>query len=584
LNRCNSAGDQHSMSIQMKEELIQKLEELIKVEITDEILSKADELKNEYLKVFEEVNREQLQKFMEEGGSSDDFEARKDPLDSRFSELMHILSDREHKYRKLQADEVTSKYKAKEQVIAELEKLIAEETNIGKAFHAFKDLQNKWNEIGNVPNRDYKNLQSVYHRHVHNFYYNMKLSKDLRELDFKRNYEQRTQLLSKIESLIPMDSIKGIERMINLYRMEWSELGPTASETVEPLRTKYRELIGQVYQKIRGFYQERQKEEAVNIEQKKKILERAEGIAAENFDSPKQWQTMTDTMNSLFDEWKKIGFGPKKENEQVWEKFRTAMNGFYTKKRTFFNELKKGQKENRDRKVAIIEKAEAISKAAHENFDEPTKQILALQNEWKSAGHIEQWEENKLWKRFREACDHFFTAKREKFSERDSEQVKNLELKEELTKKVEAFTPSGNVEEDLKALRSFSDEWKTIQHVPYKEKQRIWERFKKALDDNYDKLKLESKQKHMLKFRNSVESLSQSEDSEHHLRREKNSIRERIGKLQATINQYENNLGFFRSSKGMGGLLTEVESNLARAKEEMDLLQKKLKMFSETQQ
>jgi hypothetical protein len=147
-----------------------------------------------------------------------------------------------------------------------------------------------------------------------------------------------------------------------------------------------------------------------------------------------------------------------------------------------------------------------------------------------------------------------------------------------------SFTPSGNVEEDLKALRSFSDEWKTIQHVPYKEKQRIWERFKKALDDNYDKLKLESKQKHMLKFRNSVESLSQSEDSEHHLRREKNSIRERIGKLQATINQYENNLGFFRSSKGMGGLLTEVESNLARAKEEMDLLQKKLKMFSETQQ
>lgn len=568
----------------MKEELIQKLEELIKVEVSDEVLAKADEIKNEYLKVFDEINREQLQKFMEEGGNSDDFEPRKDPLDARFSELMHILSDREHKYRKLLADEINSKLKAKESVINDLEKLIAEETNIGKAFHTFKELQNKWNEIGNIPNRDYKNLQSVYHRHVHNFYYNMKLSKDLRELDFKRNYEQRNQLLSKIESLIPMESIKGIERMINLYRMEWSELGPTAPETVEPLRTRYRELIGQVYQKIRGFYQERQKEESVNIEAKKKILERAEGIAAENFDTPKQWQTMTETINNLFEEWKKIGFGPKKENEEVWEKFRAALNNFYTKKRNYFGELKKGQKENRDRKIAIIEKAEAIAKEAHDNYDEPTKKILALQADWKNAGHIEQWEENKLWKRFREACDLFFNAKRERFSERDAEQVKNLALKEELIKKVEAFAPTGNVEEDLKVLRGFSDEWKTIQHVPYKEKQRIWERFKKALDENYDKMKLESKQKHLLKFRSSVESLSQSEDSEHHIRREKNNIRDRISKLQATINQYENNLGFFRNSKGMAGLLSEVESNLARAREEMDMLQKKLKMFSESAQ
>ncbi len=566
----------------MKEELIQKLEEFLKEEVTEDVLSKADEIKNEYIKVFDEINREQLQKFMEEGGISEDFEARKDPLDARFSELLHILSDREQKFRKLKANEIVSKLKSKEQVITDLEKLIAEETNIGKAFHAFKDLQAKWNEIGNIPNREYKNLQSIYHRHVHNFYYNMKLSKDLRELDFKRNFEQRTQLLAKIEALIPMDSIKGIERMINLYRMEWTELGPTPPETVEPLRTRYRELIGEVYQKIRGFYQERQKEEVTNIDQKKKLLERAEGIAAENFDTPKQWQTMTETFNKLFEEWKKIGFGPKKENEEVWEKFRTALNTFYTKKRGFFGEMKKVQKANRDRKIAIIEKAEAIAKGENENIDQASKQIITLQHEWKNAGHIEQWEENKLWKRFREACDLFFNSKREKYSERDGEQLKNLELKEELTKKVEAFVPSGNVEEDLKALRQFSDDWKVIQHVPFKEKQRIWEKFKKALDDRYDMLKLESKQMHMIKFRNSVESLSQSEDSGNMLRKEKSVIKDKISKLQATINQYENNLGFFRNSKNMGGLLTEVESNLTRAKEEMEMLQKKLKMFAET--
>jgi hypothetical protein len=411
----------------------------------------------------------------------------------------------------------------------------------------------------------------------------MKLSKDLRELDFKRNFEQRTQLLLKIESLLPMESVRGVERMINLYRMEWSELGPTAPETIEPLRTRYRELIGQVYQKIRADIQDRQKEETENLEIKKKLLERVKGIAEENFDTPKQWQTMTETLNKIFDEWKATGYGPKKENDKVWEEFRGSLNKFYGKKREFFGELKKGQKDNKDRKLAIIAKAEEISKGTYESLDEPTKQILQLQQDWKSAGQIEQWEENKLWKKFREACDAFFTIRREKFNARDAEYIKNLEQKEELVKRVEAFTPTGNHEEDLKAVRAFSDEWKTIQHVPIKEKQRIWEKFKKALDASYDKLKLESGQKHLLKFRNNVESLSQNEDSGGLLRKEKNAIKDKIKRLEATINQYENNLGFFRNSKNMAPLLTEVESNLSRAKEEMSMLQKKLKMFTEVQ-
>ena len=203
----------------MKEELLQQLEDLLKEDFSDETTSKADEIKNQYLKACDDVNNEKLQSFLVEGGLAEDFEPAKDPLDVRFGELMHILSDRESKFKKIKTSEVTSKLKEKEKVITDLEKLIAEETNIGKAFHAFKELQTKWNEIGNVPSKEYKNVQSIYHRHAHNFYYNMKLSKDLRELDFKRNFEQRSQLLVKIESLIPMESVKGIERLITLYRM-----------------------------------------------------------------------------------------------------------------------------------------------------------------------------------------------------------------------------------------------------------------------------------------------------------------------------------------------------------------------------
>ncbi|HNP48872.1 MAG TPA: DUF349 domain-containing protein [Bacteroidia bacterium] len=569
------------LTVSMKEELIAKLEDLTKENVSEETFSRADEIKNDYLRECDRLHQEQQQGFIADGGEPDAFEPPKDPLDHRFSELMHILSDRQSKFRKMKADEVDSKYKEKEAVIAELEKLIAEETNIGKAFQSFKELQNRWNEIGNVPTREYKNLQSVYHRHVHNFYYNMKLSKDLRELDFKRNHEHRVQLLSKIESLLPMDSIKGIERMINLYRMEWSELGPTAPETVEPLRNRYRELIGQVYQKIRDFYQERQKEEHSNIEAKKILLTRAQGIAEENFDTPKQWQTMTDTFNGIFDEWKKLGYGPKKENEQVWNEFRAALNKFYGKKREFFGDLKKTHKTNKDKKLAIIEKAESIAAAVHDSWDDVTKEVLQLQKDWKEAGHIEQWEENKLWKKFREACDKFFTGKREHFSSRDAEQSVNLAKKEELIKRIEDFSPSGKSDEDLKQLRDFSSEWKSIEHVPIRDKQRIWERYKKALDSKYDAMKLESSNLHLEKFRSNVELLSQSDEAGNLLRKEKNSIKEKINKLQATISQYENNLGFFRNSKNMGSLLQEVEQNLSRAKEEIEMLKKKLKLFSD---
>ena len=211
-----------------KDELIRQLEELARQEMTEEVTQKADELKNEYLRLSEHRNQELLEQFIAEGGVADDFEPRKDPDDGRFAELMHILQDRLEKAKKLKADEVQTQLKAKEAIVAELEKLVNEETNIGKAFNTFRELQNRWKEIGNLSHRDYRNIQSAYHRHVHNFYYNMKLSKDLRDLDFKRNHEHRTQLLTKIESLGQMESVKGVERLLNLYRMEWSELGPTA--------------------------------------------------------------------------------------------------------------------------------------------------------------------------------------------------------------------------------------------------------------------------------------------------------------------------------------------------------------------
>jgi hypothetical protein len=565
----------------MKQAIIDQLETLIKEEQTDELFSKAEELGSEYLKACDQHNHELLDLFVAGGGASADFEAPKDPLDNHFNELIHILNDREKKFKKQHAREASEKLVAKQQIVTDLEKLVGEETNIGRAFQQFKDLQAKWNEVGNVPLKEYKNVQSAYHRHVHNFYYNMKLSKDLKELDFKRNLEHRTALLSKIESLNQMESIKGMERLLNLYRMEWSELGPTAPETIEPLRTRYRELIAQALQRVRDFYHLRQEDEKKHLEDKKVLLERVQKISEENFDNARQWQTMTETIEKILDEWKKIGYAPKGDNDKVWHDLRSAINQFYTKKRNFFGDLKKIYKGNKEKKLAIIAKAEAICNEAHETWDEPTQKIIQLQRDWKDAGQIDYGDENKLWKKFRESCDKFFNSKNEFFKLRDADQYKNLELKEELIKRLEDFQLTGNAEEDLKTLKDFSAEWKNIPHVPFKDKERVYGKYKKALDAKYDSMKLESGQMHLLKFRNNIEMLAGSDHSDKLISKERNTIKDRIHKLQGTINQYENNMGFFTHSKNMGGLLKEVEENLAKAKEEMELLKKKLKMLTE---
>jgi hypothetical protein len=564
-----------------KEEIIQQLEALTKEEINEDVFVRADELNSEYVKACDQRNHELLDKHIEEGGNANDFTPPKDALDGHYNELIHILNDREKKFKKLQREEITAKLALKQQIVDELEKLLSDENNIGKGFHQFKDLQNRWTEAGNVPSKDYKSLQAAFHRHVHNFYYNLKLNKDLRELDFKRNLEFRTALLDKIESLLQVESIRGIEKMLHLYRLEWSDMGPTAIDTVEPLRTRYREVTGKVLQRIRDFYQERQKQEEQHLEAKKILLDRLQKISEENFDTPHQWSNMTNTIEKIQEEWKEIGYAPKDVNDKIWKDFRTALHIFFKKKRDFFATRKVENKEVREKKKALIERAESLASATHENWETPTEQIKELQKEWKETGRSERGEEEKLWKKFREACDKFFEAKRLAFKERDAELEQNLVRKEELVKRINEFEPSGQADKDVEALKAFSEEWKTIAHVPYKEKEKIYDKFKKALDSKYEKLKIDKSQRHLLKYKNNVEMLSQSGSPG--LRKEEQELKSRISKLRATVAQYENNLGFFANAKGMESLLKDANDNLSRSKEELTLLEQKLKLLKEAQ-
>lgn len=568
----------------MKQPLLDQLEELVREELTDDTFTKADEVKNQYLQACEQQNQMLLQTFISEGNEANDFTPPKDPLDVRFSEVMQIMVDREKKFRDSKKQETKQRLAAKQNIIAAIEALTnSEDQHIGKAFQEFKELQAKWKELGSVSDKEYKNIQATYHRHVHNFYYNMKLNKDLRDLDFKRNLEQRQSLLQKINSLLSLDNARDAEKLLRLYRMEWSECGPTHAETIDELRNRYRDAIAAVMEKIQLHQQEIAERQLQNLEAKKILVEKMEKIADDNFDTPKAFQAMTEIVQQHLEEWKKTGFASKEENDRIWESFKASMNKFYEKKKIFFAELKKESKSNKDKKIALTAQAEQLANNINEQWDEITKKIISLQKEWKLVGPIEHAEDNKLWKKFREACDVFFEAKRKKFEDRDKEQIDNLKKKEELILAISNYNLTGNVSDDLAALKEFSAAWKAIEFVPIKEKQRIFDAYKKALDAKYDSLKLESSQAHLVRFKNNIEMLSQSEGSQGILKKEKSSLAEKIKKVQHTITQYENNLGFFRNSKNTGSLLSEVENNLQKAKEELKMLQEKMKLFNQNQ-
>jgi hypothetical protein len=279
-----------------------------------------------------------------------------------------------------------------------------------------------------------------------------------------------------------------------------------------------------------------------------------------------------------------VGFASKEENDKIWQEFRTALNIFYKKKRDFFLNLKAENKSVKQKKNVLIEKAESIAAAKHETWDEPAEQLKELQKEWKESGHAAKGDDDRLWKRFRDACDKFFDARKDAFKERDAELLKNLELKEALVKKIDEFNPTGNVDADIEALKAFSNEWKSIQHVPFREKERIYDKYKKALDTKYELLKVDKSKKHLLKYRNSVDMMKSGGSSGNLLRKEEQDVKHRISKLRSTIAQYENNLGFFANAKGMESLLKDAQDNLNRTKEELKMLEQKLKLLKEATQ
>ncbi|PHR50034.1 MAG: hypothetical protein COA32_02560 [Fluviicola sp.] len=467
--------------------------------------------------------------------------------------------------------------KKKKALISKLKTVIAEEENIGAAFSAHKDINAEWKEIGDIPRDKRHDIQQEYSRLLEEFFYNMNIYKEIKDYDFKKNYDAKKSVVESLKDLLAIENIKEVESTLKQLQNEWEDIGPTKKELWEELKEEYWTSVKSLYDRIRKHYDERREQMKENIALKKAIIEKAQELVAKSRESVKDWNSHTKEILELQKEWKTIGFGPKSENKAVWKEFRGICDQFFEEKSEFFKEAQSEFNEVAEKKQALIDQVEQLK--TDTNWGGTTKKIIDIQKRWKRMGNAGQKNEQRLWKTFRAACDFFFEAKKKHYESLEKEFEENLEKKKELIKSIEAYKLPDDKKEAIEGLNNFSKSFAEIGFVPAKQKDEIYKAYKSALDKHYGNLDIKGEEKTKVMFEARLNTIKGSGNSAALFAKEKEAIRSDIEKIKQEIIQFENNLGFFANSKGANALKDQVEANIAKEKKKIEALKTKLKMI-----
>lgn len=467
----------------------------------------------------------------------------------------------------------------KRSLIDRLKVVIEKEENIGAALTAYKEIHEQWKEVGDIPRDKRQDVQSEYSRLLETFFYHIKIYRELREHDLHRNQQLKLDVIKRIQALAAVENIKDVEQSIKALQNEWDETGPIGNEEWENIKNLYWDAVRAAYTRIQGFYDEKRTEIAENLAKKKSIAQRAAELVEQvKAEVPKDWKEVTDLLIGLQNEWKTIGFGPRKENEEIWKEFRASCDAFFETKKSFFDTIRSQFDGVAEKKQALIQKLEAIKTSTE--WKTTSEKIVSLQKEWKTLGNAGHKFEQKLWKEFRAACDHFFNAKQAHFSEQDQALAGNLTAKNELIEKIKTTVLPEDKKEALALLRDFAAAFNAIGFVPMKEKDNVFQAYREALNGHYEKLKLEGAEQDRMMFQAKMDTMKASPNADKAMAREKSDLNEKMNQLKSDILQYENNLGFFAKSKGADALRKEVENKIAAAHRKIEDIKNKIKLLA----
>ncbi len=574
-----------------REQLVEKLEELVQDPNVNTIKSAVGQIRLAFLKLNKEYKQELYQKLAEtnvEAEAEADQEAeapqiQEDAIEERFKSAFNIYKHNKGKYNEEQEKQKIRNLEAKNQILDELKVLINSEETLKKTYDEFKILQERWKTIGMVPKGDINTLWQNYHFLVEKFFDKVKINKELKDLDLKKNLEAKIHLCEKAEELLLEPSIIKSFKSLQQYHEEWKEIGPVPQDKKDELWDRFRSATEQINDRRREYYNEMQESLEQNLTAKVILCEKAEQLLAAESDSIKAWQDVTAQFTELLKIWKTIGPAPKKQNNEIWARFKTSLDGFFNAKKEFFNKLKEQQMNNFNLKLDLCVQAEALRNST--DWKNTSRELINLQNEWKKIGPVPRKQSDRIWKRFRAACDEFFSTKAEYFKNVSGQEEENLKLKLSLIEQVKEFSVGDDRNVAVDTLKDFQRQWMEIGHVPIKEKDRLQTEFRSLINKHFEKLKMESVSMGAMNYRSRVERMAKdSPDAGRVISKERSFVQGKIQQLQDEIKTWENNIGFFAKSKTANLLKQEFEKKIEKAKEELQMLEAKLKMLRETNQ
>ena len=562
----------------MKTILITKLEELLLKEV-GEVAADVRTLQKEYQKLWTSEFENAKQVFIDDGGRAKEFEFPKQTNDIKFESLLEKYSKLKKEADLKIATEQAKNLIIRQEIVSKIKDISQLSDNVGAAVRMLGELQKKWKDVGAVSSHKYKDIQAEYSKAIEDIYYNLKIFRDLQEHDLKKNFELKTEIIEKLRALQQSNKIKETERLIKIYRNEWDEIGPVPAAKWDLIKQNYKEVLDQTYIKIKAHYHSFEEQKENNLKLKQEILEKIKELISSVEPKANKWNEATEKVISFQSEWKKIGRTKENENEKTWAEFRNLCDSFFEKKKEFFTGLNQNYSNNRKIKSDLISQAEALQNSM--DWQKTGLDLIKLQDTWKKHPGNGDKEESKLFFRFRKACNTFFDAKKKHFENIEASYDINLLSKEEMLKQFNEFKLSDDNNKNREQLKAFSTEWNTIGMVPMKDKKRINDAFYTRLDAFYEEMNIDKKEKGIIQFKTKIDRLAASENAFDLLLKESDFLKKLSDEINANIRTYDNNLGFFKTSKGSNSFLKEIIDKIEIEKNKVTELAEKRKLISE---
>ncbi len=542
-------------------DLINHLKSVVEKAPTTDVKNEVETIKVAFYKKHKAIVEKQKKDFVEQGGDEEAFVPQSSDIDEIFKELLNEYKKIKAVQKEAEDKIIAENLEKKQSIIEQLNSLIESNADINETISEFRRLTQEWRNIGKVAPEFANEIWKRYNILQEKFYDLIKINNELREYDFKKNLEQKTALCEKAEALDNEKNIISAFQQLQLLHEEWKNIGPVAKELRESIWERFKVASAIINKKHQQYFEDIKAKEKENLSKKILLCEDVENTDLTSLSTFKQWDEASEHILKLQEEWKSIGFAPRKDNVKIYERFRTACNNFYKQKSLFFKTLKDDFSNNLKQKEALCEQVEKLKDST--NWNETTKKITDLQKEWKNIGQVQKKYSDAVWKRFSEACDYFFQQRNEALKSKKEEENSNLAAKKDLIERIKNCVLTGNDDNDLSTIQAFEKEWNEIGHIPFKVKDKIFDEYKNALNSLYAKIKKTDK-----KARN-ILSLN------------RNQLLRLYNTLQNEIKTYENNIGFFANSKKANKVVADLQHKIERLKKEVEDIVKRIEELDE---